>query len=183
MLVSHLPFKRALLVWIAVRTVLAALLLRWARLPWSVILCGLLSPAALYCDELAQLGVIAGALLMAGLLLADANPRGAGTCFALLLVKPREAPLAPVALPAGRHWRAFGTAALLVALLLAASVPLLNWPAYAAYFRWAPTAGRLVLEWPAGRGWRRVSWTRCCGCGRPSPGLPPPPAAASSPCW
>ncbi len=150
MLVSTLPFKPALLVWIAGLSLLAALLLRWARLPWSVILCGLLSPAALYCDELAQLGVLAGALLVAALLLADERPRSAGACLALLLVKPQEALLAPVALLAGRNFRAFAAAALLVALLLAASVLLLGWPAYAAYFRWAPAAGRAVLEYPAG---------------------------------
>jgi Glycosyltransferase family 87 len=89
MLVSHLPFKAALLVWIAALTLLAALVLRWARLPWSVILCGLLSPAAIYCNELAQLGVIAGALLVAGLMRMDETPGGAGACFALLLIKPQ----------------------------------------------------------------------------------------------
>ena len=97
MLVSHLPFKAALLVWIAALTLLAALVLCWRGYLGASSSAVLPSPAAIYCNELAQLGVIASALLVAGLMLADENPGRAGACFALLLVKPQEVLLAPVA--------------------------------------------------------------------------------------
>ncbi len=150
MLVSLLPFKPALLVWIAFLTMLSALMLRLARLPWSVIGCGLLSPAALYCDELAQLGILAGALLVAGLMLTDKNPISASVSFALLLFKPQEALLVPVAVLAQRNFRVFAGTALLVLLILTVSILVLGRGVYADYWRWAPVSSRAVLDWPAG---------------------------------
>lgn len=69
----------------------------------------------------AQSGLVCGALLSGFALLLDTWPFVAGLCVGALIIKPHFAVLFPVALIAGRHWRAFvGAAAGAAGLLLIA---------------------------------------------------------------
>jgi alpha-1,2-mannosyltransferase len=58
-----------------------------------------------------QNGFLTAALFGAGTLLVDRRPVLAGLCFGALCYKPHFGLLIPVALAAGRHWRAFAAAA------------------------------------------------------------------------
>nr|WP_298162620.1 glycosyltransferase family 87 protein [Acidocella sp.] len=93
--VAHLPFELGFFVWSALLAGTAVLVLRWARLPWPVIAAGLLSPAALWNDQLGQFGTVGGALLVAGLLLAQTAPGRAGALLGLLVIKPQIGMLVP----------------------------------------------------------------------------------------
>lgn len=75
-----------------------------------------------------------GALIILGYGLLDRRQGVAGAAFGALTIKPQLGLLAPVALLAGRHWRAIAAAAL-VALLLAALSALLFPGAWALFFR------------------------------------------------
>lgn len=59
-----------------------------------------------------QNGFLTAALFGAGTLLVDRRPALAGLCFGALCYKPHFGLLIPVALAAGRHWRAFAAAAI-----------------------------------------------------------------------
>ena len=67
----------------------------------------LLAPATILTFPLGQNGLLTAALFLAGLSCLDRRPVLAGLCFALLTFKPQLGLLIPIALLAGRHWRAF----------------------------------------------------------------------------
>lgn len=69
----------------------------------------------------AQSGLVCGALMGGFALLLSTSPFAAGLCVGALIIKPHLAVLFPIALIAGRQWRAFaGAAAGAVGLLLLA---------------------------------------------------------------
>ena len=67
----------------------------------------LLAPATILTFPFGQNGLLTAALFLAGLSCLDRRPVLAGLCFALLTFKPQLGLLIPIALLAGRHWRAF----------------------------------------------------------------------------
>jgi hypothetical protein len=90
-------------------------------------------PAVFWTIGLGQNAMLTASLLGAVTLLIDTRPRTAGLLLGLLCYKPHLALLAPVALAAGGHWRAFAAAALSVAASIALSVAcfgLAPWHAY-----------------------------------------------------
>jgi len=103
------PFFRALFLWIAGLAILSVLILRRAGLGWGVIAAALLSPAGLMNADLGQLGMLTGALTVAGLLLVDQRPALAGGLFGALVFKPQAAMLVPVLMLARGHWRGIAT--------------------------------------------------------------------------
>jgi hypothetical protein len=117
-LVSHLPFEAGFLAWTMVWALLAVWLLRWAGLSWVVVMLTLLSPAALWNTMLGQLGVIGGAVLVAGLLKGAERPTGAGVMLGLLACKPQTGILVPAALLGQRSWRGMYGFAAMCALLV-----------------------------------------------------------------
>lgn len=100
----------------------AVLVLRRAGIPWLSILAGLAGPAAIWSVYLGQFGLICGALLLAGLAQLGRRPAEAGAMLGLLILKPPYALVAPVAVLAGRHWRAMAAGLLTLILLVALSV-------------------------------------------------------------
>jgi hypothetical protein len=122
--VSFLPFETGAFVWMLGSLILAAALLRWARLPWPVIAAGLLSPAALLGTEIGQTGVLEGAVLVAGLTALTQRPRTAGGLLGLLVLKPQTGILLPFVFLARRDWRAAAACALAVAALTALTTAL-----------------------------------------------------------
>ncbi len=124
-------------------TVASVWLLRRSGIAWWCLLVGLCGPEAMWNLYLGQIGLLCGALLVAGLARLETQPARAGACFALLCLKPQYALLTPVVMLAGRHWRAVMAAAVtgvgLIALSFACHGDAL-WRAYAGPGRVAMAA-------------------------------------------
>jgi Glycosyltransferase family 87 len=84
-------------------------------------------PAGLWTIGLGQNAFLTASLFGAATLLIDRRPAVAGMLFGALCFKPHIGLLVPVALAAGRHWRAFAAAAATVAACFALSLALFGW--------------------------------------------------------
>jgi hypothetical protein len=121
---ARLPYLAAFLVFEATTLALCLIVMRaiLAERDWSAIIPVLAFPAAFWTLGLGQNSFLTAALFGAGTLWIDRRPILAGVCFGALCYKPHFALLVPVALLAGRHWRAlgagFGSAAALCGLSL-----------------------------------------------------------------
>lgn len=119
-LLSMLPYPIALAAW-TIGT--GALFWRAAR-PWWPSAAGpcwlaVLTPAALVNVWAGHYGFLIGALFLLGWQHADDRPWRAGLFFGLMLIKPHLAVLVPLALAARGSWRAFASAGLTAAALIA----------------------------------------------------------------
>ena len=90
-------------------------------------------PSVVWAVGMGQNSLLTAAIFGAGLLLLDRRPVLAGLVLGLLCYKPHFGLLLPVALAAGRHWRAFAATALSVAALVAVTLVLFGWPTWHAY--------------------------------------------------
>ena len=145
---SFLPLVPAFLLWDALTLFLALLLLRNARLPWPILLIGLLGPAAWRSLLLGQYGVITGALVVAGLLLAPGRPLQAGIMLGLATLKPQQGAIVPVAWLAARNWRAISAAAAMFGLMAAGIIGWLGGHAWVLYFTRSSAMARSILDMP-----------------------------------
>jgi len=105
---------------------------------WSWCVPVLAYPAVIWTLFLGQNAFVTAALFGATSLLLDKKPGVAGIMLGLICYKPQLALIAPIALAAGGHWRAFGTAALTVAFCVALSAALFGadiWNAYLTAFK------------------------------------------------
>ncbi|HLY54159.1 MAG TPA: glycosyltransferase family 87 protein [Stellaceae bacterium] len=128
------PYLVALALWIGGGATLYALAIRAIPPDRAALLPALAFPACLLCAGHGQTAFLTAALFGGGTLLVDRRPGLAGGCFGLLCLKPHLALLVPVALIAGRRWRAAAAAAAVAAsLALAATLAFGTdiWPAYA----------------------------------------------------
>lgn len=101
---------QAALLWGAVSVaafVVAVCAGRWRSLP---VLLAVLAPATVLCLGYGQNGLLVAAMLAGGMRLLPARPGWGGVLLAMACVKPQLALLLPVALLAGRQWRAIGAA-------------------------------------------------------------------------
>ncbi|HUZ72389.1 MAG TPA: glycosyltransferase family 87 protein [Stellaceae bacterium] len=94
---------------------------------WRVIGAILAFPAGLWTLGLGQNAFLTASLFGAATLLIDRRPAAAGALFGALCFKPHIGILVPVALAAGRHWRAFAAAAATVAACLVLSLVQVGW--------------------------------------------------------
>ncbi|GLR67402.1 hypothetical protein GCM10010909_20830 [Acidocella aquatica] len=147
-LISYLPFEWGFFVWTFGMLLLAAAVLRRARLPWGVILAGLLSPAALLDIQLGQVNILGYALFLAGLLLSSERRGAAGGLLGFLACKPQIGLLAPVVLLAQRNGRALGGFLLVVGLLVAMVVAIFGLDAISAYLTIGRAEDARVLDLP-----------------------------------
>jgi hypothetical protein len=92
-------------------------------------------PAVFWTFGLGQNAFLSAALFAAGTRLIDRRPAVAGLLLGALIYKPHLGLLIPVALLAGRHWRAFAGAAAGAGGLVLLSLLLLGWPAWAAFLQ------------------------------------------------
>ncbi len=90
-------------------------------------------PSVVWAIGMGQNSLLTAAIFGAGLLLLDRRPVLAGLVLGLLCYKPHFGLLLPVALAAGRHWRAFAAAAFSVAGLVAVTLLLFGWQTWHAY--------------------------------------------------
>jgi hypothetical protein len=104
-----------------------------------------------------QNGAWTAALLGGGLALLDRRPVVAGVLFGLMSYKPHLGVLLPIALVAGRRWRAFAAAAMTVAGLVGLSVVLFGPDIWSAYARNVVVLRHTILEDGTGVWHRMVS--------------------------
>jgi hypothetical protein len=145
---SFLPFEASFYAWTAALIALGMAVLRLSCLPWLVITAAMLSPAALWNDELGQFGVLTGSLLWYTLSAMERSPKSAGAVLATLLIKPQAALLAPVAMLAARRWRAIAASAAAGAALLGLTLLAFGWGAWTAYLADGLKLSRAVIDVP-----------------------------------
>jgi alpha-1,2-mannosyltransferase len=133
---AHLPYLAAFLVFEAASLVLYLLVARriLGEPDWCVLLPLLAFPPLLWTLGMGQNALLTAALFGAATLLVERRPAIAGLLFGALCYKPHLALLVPVALAAGRHWRAFGAALSTVAALCLLSLSIFGWATWQAYF-------------------------------------------------
>jgi hypothetical protein len=114
---GFLPFNLAWVAWIAATFAFWFAMTRLLAkdLSWPIIA----FPGALLGAWHAQTGLLTGGLQAAAAGLLRYRPFLAGLCVGGLIIKPHLALLFPIALAAGKHWRAFAGAAFSVIALLA----------------------------------------------------------------
>ena len=125
LLFAHLgvySYATALILWLVGGLLVYALAAFVLRPDPHGLLLALLFPAALNSLLAGQNGCLSAALLIGGLLLAQARPLVAGLLLALLSYKPHLGLLVLFALIAGGHWRCFWTATAGTAALVALSM-------------------------------------------------------------
>lgn len=105
----------------------------WPRLGRSESLALALAPATAVNLFFGQNGHLMTALLVGGLRLVDRRPILAGVVLGLLSIKPQLGLIAPVALVAGRHWRALASAILTALALAAAAGAVFGWETWRAF--------------------------------------------------
>jgi hypothetical protein len=130
---SFLPLLTGFLLWDAATLAIAVVLLRAAGLRWPVLLFGLLGPATWRSLTLGQYGVLTGALVVAGLMLAPRYPVRAGIMLGISTLKPQQGIIAPFAWTGALNLRAIIAAGLTFAVM-AAAVALLFGPAAWLWF-------------------------------------------------
>ena len=125
---------------------------RWRR---TIILLTLLAPATALTVSAGQNGFLTAGLMIGGCRLLDRRPVLAGILFGLLSCKPQLGVLIPVALLAGRQWRAIAAAAVTVLASIAASAAAFGWimwmhwlSALASLFRLVGKQTHLYHEMP-----------------------------------
>ena len=105
---AFLPVVPAYLLWIAVGLISAGFVV-WHLAPRTALAFLLpLCPAAVYCCMTGQVSLFATALAGGAFLLLERRPALAGILLGILTLKIQIALLLPVALLAGRHYRALG---------------------------------------------------------------------------
>lgn len=119
---SWLPYVAAFLLWATVTLAGYLVVLRRIAPHPAALLLALAFPGAFQCFFHGQNGFLSVLLLGGGLTLVDRAPFRAGLLLGLMSYKPQLAVLIPVALCAGRHWKALAGAALSGVALVLASV-------------------------------------------------------------
>ncbi len=132
---AALPYMAALLLFQAIQLVpyllVARHLLRAAGI--ASLLPALAFPSVAWSLGIGQNALLTASLFGAGLLLLERRPLLAGLLLGALCYKPHFGLLLPVALLAGRHWRAVGGAAVSVTVLVLLSLAVFGWPTWHAY--------------------------------------------------
>ena len=139
-----LPYVPALGVWLAGGWYAFYRALRLAT-P-NALLLALATPAVFVNTYCGQNGVWTAAFLGGGLCLLERRPVFAGVLFGLQAYKPHLALMIPVALLAGRQWRAFAAATVTVAALLLASIALAGLDGWRAFLDLTPVLRKVTLE-------------------------------------
>jgi alpha-1,2-mannosyltransferase len=141
---AFLPYLWSLLVWLAAGTALYLTAL-WRILPRPLALwAGLAFPAVLITMEHGQNAFLTTGLVTWALLLLPRRPVVAGILIGLLTFKPQLGLLVPLALIAGRHWRALIAAAATSLTLAAATMAAFGPHIWTEYLTVAPLARELL---------------------------------------
>jgi alpha-1,2-mannosyltransferase len=113
-----------------------------------------------------QNGFLTAALLGGALAVLDRRPVVAGVLFGLLAYKPQFGLMIPLALAASGRWRSFAAAAVMVALLVAATTVVFGADVWHAFFESTRFTRAVVLE-QGDPGWHKMqslfAWARMWG--------------------
>jgi alpha-1,2-mannosyltransferase len=132
---AQLPYLAGFLAFEAGSLVLYLLIARriLGESGWLVLVPLLAFAPLLWTIGLGQNSLLTAALFGAATLSVDRRPALAGMLFGALCYKPHFALLVPLALAAGRHWRALTSAATTVAALSVLSLAVFDWQTWRAY--------------------------------------------------
>ncbi len=149
-LFSFLPLRIAFWFWNIGTIIIAAILLRLARLTWISIGLGILGPASMASIMLGQYGTLVGAATVATLLLSRKEPLLSGSALALTAFKPQTALVVPVAFVLQSQWKALAYAIGIGLILLALDVILFGIHPWWLYLTKGLAESRAVLDyrWP-----------------------------------
>jgi len=100
---------------------------------WTALLPVVAFPPVFWNFGFGQNGFLTAGLFAAGTLLVDCRPLVAGMLLGLLCYKPQFALLVPVALVAGRHWRALLAALAAAVALCVLSLGLFGWDTWRSF--------------------------------------------------
>ena len=129
-----------------------AALRRWAPIfPWLA----LSFPPLMVNVVTGQAGFLVVALFVAGMALLPKRPLAAGLLLGLLVMKPQLGLVLPLALLAGREWRAIAGAAVAALGLVVLSLLLFGWAPWTAWLSNAGLAASIASEGLAG--WHRMA--------------------------
>lgn len=144
--VALFPYVPALFVWLTASWYAFYRALKLALPGRGVLLLALASPAVLINAVGGQNGCWTAALLGGGLSLIERRPYLAGSLFGLMIYKPQLALLLPVALIAGRQWKAIAGATVTAGVLLALSWLAFGPDMWAHYLRNLTALRHVILE-------------------------------------
>ncbi len=146
--ISFLPLLSGYFVWSGGLTLLAVLLLRRAGVEWVKLVFALLGPAAMWNLMLGQIGILSGALLVAGLMNMQARPGTAGVMLAWLSMKPQYCFLTPFLLLAARNRRALVAAVAAGLVILAVTIACFGWQSWMLFLGPARQSSAYLLQFP-----------------------------------
>lgn len=141
---AGLPFIPGFLLWEGTFLVVFVATLRSLWPDRYGILFAVASPAVFSAILTGQTGLLTGSTLALSAANAERRPWLAGAAAALLTLKPQFGILLPVAFIAGRHWRAFGAAALLCTAVAATSALAFGLDVWRAFARELVSHGQLL---------------------------------------
>ena len=141
-----IPYVPALFVWLSASWYAFYRALRLAMPGRSGLLLALSAPVVLINAIGGQNGCWTAALLGGGLSLLERRPYIAGALFGTMIYKPHLALLVPVALLAGRQWRAIAAAAVTAGVLLGLSWLVFGPELWAHYLRNLTALRHVILE-------------------------------------
>ena len=146
---AHLPYLPALLLWQGLTLLLYLLalraLVRSSHDPlW--LLAALAFPAVFVNLIHGQNGFLTAAIMTGGLALLRPRPFLAGAVFGLMAYKPQFAVMIPVALGAGRYWRALGGFAACLAVLIVLATAVFGPDIWQTFLASAQLSRTVVLE-------------------------------------
>jgi alpha-1,2-mannosyltransferase len=133
---ARLPYLHAFVLFEAATLALCLVVMRriLAERHWWAMIPVLAFPPLFWALGLGQNSFLTAALFGAGTLNIDRRPILAGLCFGALCYKPHFALLVPLALIAGRRWRALGAAATSSLALCGLSLIVFGWGTWYAFF-------------------------------------------------
>jgi hypothetical protein len=141
-----IPYVPALFVWLSASWYAFYRVLRLAMPGRGALLLALSAPVVLINAVGGQNGCWTAALLGGGLSLLERRPYIAGALFGTMIYKPHLAVLVPVALLAGRQWRAITVAAVTAGVLLGLSWLIFGPELWAHYARNLTALRHVILE-------------------------------------
>ncbi len=145
---ARLPYIPAFVAFVAITLVFYVAIVRHilGERGWAVLVPILAFPPALWTSGLGQNGFLTASLFGAATLLVDRRPFTAGLLFGALCCKPHFALLVPVALVAGRRWRAFTGAAASALGFVLLSVALFGWRTWDDFLFAAAASGSVYAS-------------------------------------
>jgi hypothetical protein len=137
---ARLPYLMAFVLFEALTGLLCLLAVRQilCSYTWKDLILALSFPAVFWTIGLGQNALLSAALFGAATLLIDRRPVMAGLLFGALCYKPHLGLLVPVALAAGRNWRALAAAAIGTLALCSLSAAIFGVDTWRAYLEVAP---------------------------------------------